>query len=51
VHGRALIFGAEPGFQLGPGLLALRKLRATTILSATGQMMYIRRRSPRGDIC
>jgi len=48
VHGRALIPVPNPDFSSGLDVLALRKLRATTILSATGQMMYIRRRSPRG---
>ena len=32
----------------GLDVLALRKLRATTILSTVGQMMLIHRRSPRG---
>ncbi len=38
----------NPDFNSGLDVLALRKLRATTILSAVGQMMTIRRRSPRG---
>jgi diacylglycerol kinase family enzyme len=38
----------NPDFNSGLDVLALRKLRATTILSAVGQMLLIRRRSPRG---
>jgi diacylglycerol kinase family enzyme len=48
VRGRALLPVPNPDFSSGLDVLALRKMRATTILSATGQMMFIRRRSPRG---
>ncbi len=48
VHGRAMLPVPNPDFSSGLNVLALRKLRATTILSAMGQMMYIRGHSPRG---
>jgi len=48
VRGRALLPVPNPDFNSGLDVLALRKLRATTILSAVGQMLLIRRRSPRG---
>jgi diacylglycerol kinase family enzyme len=48
VRGRAVVPVPNPDFNSGLDVLALRKLRATTILSALGQMLLIRRRSPRG---
>lgn len=48
VRGRAVLPVPDPDFNSGLDVLALRKLRATTIVSAVGQMMTIRRRSPRG---
>jgi len=48
VHGRAVLPVPNPDFNSGLDVLALRKLRATTIVSAVGQMLLIRRRSPRG---
>ena len=48
VRGRALLPVPKPDFNSGLDVLALRKLRATTILSAVGQMLLIRHRSPRG---
>jgi diacylglycerol kinase family enzyme len=48
VHGRAVLPVPNPDFNSGLDVLALRKLRATTIASAVGQMLLIRRRSPRG---
>jgi diacylglycerol kinase family enzyme len=48
VRGRALLPVPNPDFNSGLDVLALRKLRATTISSAVGQMLLIRRRSPRG---
>ena len=48
VRGRALLPVPNPDFNSGLDVLALRKLRATTIASAIGQMLLIRRRSPRG---
>jgi diacylglycerol kinase family enzyme len=48
VHGRAVLPVPDPDFNSGLDVLALRKLRATTILSAVGQMLLIRSRSPRG---
>jgi diacylglycerol kinase family enzyme len=49
VRGRALLPVPNPDFNSGLDVLALRKLRATTIASAIGQMALIRRRSPRGQ--
>ena len=48
VRGRAVLPVPNPDFSSGLDVLALRKLRATTIVSAVGQMLLIRRRSPRG---
>lgn len=48
VRGRAVLPVPNPDFNSGLDVLALRKLRATTIVSAVGQMMTIRHRSPRG---
>jgi diacylglycerol kinase family enzyme len=48
VHGRALLPVPNPDFSSGLDVLGLRKLRATTILSAMGQMMFSRRHSLRG---
>ena len=48
LRGRAVLPVPNPDFNSGLDVLALRKLRATTILSAVGQMLLIRRRSPRG---
>jgi diacylglycerol kinase family enzyme len=48
VRGRAVLPVPNPDFNSGLDVLALRKLRATTIFSALGQMLLIRRRSPRG---
>ena len=48
VHGRAMLPVPNPDFSSGLDVLALRKLRATTILSAILQMLLIRKRSPRG---
>ena len=48
VRGRAVVPVPDPDFNSGLDVLALRKLRATTIVSAVGQMMFVRRRSPRG---
>jgi diacylglycerol kinase family enzyme len=38
----------NPDFNSGLDVFALRKVRATTIVSAVGQMLLFRRRSPRG---
>jgi len=48
VRGRAMLPVPNPDFNSGLDVLALRKLRATTIVSAVGQMLLIRSRSPRG---
>jgi diacylglycerol kinase family enzyme len=48
VRGRAVVPVPNPDFNSGLDVLALRKLRATTIVSAVGQMMLVRHRSPRG---
>jgi diacylglycerol kinase family enzyme len=45
---RAMLPVPNPDFSSGLNVMALRKLRATTILSAMGQMLYIRGRPPRG---
>jgi diacylglycerol kinase family enzyme len=48
VRGRAALPVPNPDFNSGLDVLALRKLRATTIVSAVGQMLLVRHRSPRG---
>jgi len=48
VHGRAMLPVPNPDFNSGLDVLALRKLRATTIVSAIGQMLLLRNRPPRG---
>ena len=48
VRGRAMLPVPNPDFNSGLDVLALRKLRATTIVSTVGQMLLIRSRSPRG---
>ena len=48
VHGRALLPVPNPDLNSGLDVFALRKLRATTILSAIGQMLLIRGRATRG---
>jgi diacylglycerol kinase family enzyme len=45
---RALLPVPRPDFRSGLDLLALRSLRPTTIVSAVGQMLYVRSRPPRG---
>ena len=47
-HGRAVLPVPNPDFSSGLDVFALRKVRATTIVSAVGQMLAFRRRSPRG---
>ena len=48
LHGRAVLPVPNPDFSSGLDVFALRKVRATTIVSAVGQMLLFRRRSPRG---
>jgi diacylglycerol kinase family enzyme len=48
LHGRALLPVPNPDFSSGLDVFALRQLRATTIVSAVGQMLLLRNRSPRG---
>jgi diacylglycerol kinase family enzyme len=48
LHGRAVLPVPNPDFSSGLDVFALRKVRATTIVSAVGQMLAFRRRSPRG---
>jgi diacylglycerol kinase family enzyme len=48
LHGRAVLPVPNPDFNSGLDVMAMRKLRATTIVSTVGQMLLIRRRSPRG---
>ena len=45
---RPLLPVPNPDFNSGLDLLALRRMRLTTILNAVGQMLYIRSRPPRG---
>ena len=45
---RALLPVPRPDFRSGLDLLALRSLRPTNIVSAVGQMLYVRSRPPRG---
>jgi len=46
--GRALLPVPNPDFNSGLDLLALRRLRAGTVLQAVGQMMWVRSRPARG---
>ncbi len=46
--GRALLPVPNPDFNSGLDLLALRRLRAGTVLHAVGQLMWVRSRPPRG---
>ncbi|HEV2256643.1 MAG TPA: diacylglycerol kinase family protein [Streptosporangiaceae bacterium] len=48
LHGRAVLPVPNPDFSSGLDVFALRRVRATTIVSAVGQMLLFRRRSPRG---
>jgi diacylglycerol kinase family enzyme len=48
LHRRAMLPVPNPDFNSGLDVFALRKVRATTIVSAVGQMLLFRRRSPRG---
>ena len=48
VRGRAVMPVPNPDFNSGLDVLGLRKLRASTIFGAVGQMLLVRRRSPRG---
>jgi diacylglycerol kinase family enzyme len=48
LHRRAVLPVPNPDFNSGLDVFALRKVRATTIVSAVGQMLLFRRRSPRG---
>jgi len=45
---RPLLPVPNPDFDSGLDLLALRRIRLTTIVNAVGQMLYVRRRPPRG---
>jgi diacylglycerol kinase family enzyme len=47
-RGRPLLPVPDPDFNSGLDLLALRRLRLTTIFSMVGQMLFIRSRPPRG---
>src|SRR5215469_1065186 len=47
-RGRPLLPVPNPDFNSGLDLLALRRIRLTTILNAVGQMLYVRSRPPRG---
>jgi len=48
VRGRAILPVPNPDFNSGLDVFGLRKLRANTISSAVGQMMFVRNRPPRG---
>jgi len=48
LRGRPLLPAPDPDFNSGLDLLALRRIRVTTIVSAVGQMLYVRNRPPRG---
>jgi diacylglycerol kinase family enzyme len=48
LHRRAVLPVPNPDFNSGLDVFALRRVRATTIASAVGQMLVFRRRSPRG---
>jgi diacylglycerol kinase family enzyme len=45
---RPLLPVPNPDFNSGLDVLALRRIRLTTILNAVGQMLYVRSRPPRG---
>jgi diacylglycerol kinase family enzyme len=45
---RPLLPVPNPDFNSGLDLLALRRVRLTTICNAVGQMLYVRSRPPRG---
>ena len=45
---RPLLPVPNPDFNSGLDLLALRRIRLTTIVNAVGQMLYVRSRPPRG---
>ena len=47
-RGRPLLPVPNPDFNSGLDLLALRRMRLTTIVNAVGQMLYVRTRPPRG---
>jgi diacylglycerol kinase family enzyme len=48
LHSRAVLPVPNPDFSSGLDLLAMRRLRLVRIVSAVGQMLYIRGRAPRG---
>ena len=48
LHSRAVLPVPNPDFNSGLDLLAMRRLRLAIVLSAVGQMLYIRSRPPRG---
>ncbi|HEU5390083.1 MAG TPA: diacylglycerol kinase family protein [Streptosporangiaceae bacterium] len=48
LHSRAVLPVPNPDFSSGLDLLAMRRLRLVRIVSAVGQMLYIRGRTPRG---
>ena len=48
VRDRPLLPVPNPDFNSGLDLLALQRLRLTTVFNAVGQMLYVRSRPPRG---
>ena len=49
LHSRAVLPVPNPDFSSGLDLLAMRRLRLIRIVSAVGQMLYVRGRAPRGS--
>jgi diacylglycerol kinase family enzyme len=49
VRDRPLLPVPNPDFNSGLDLLALQRLRLTTVFNAVGQMLYVRSRPPRGQ--
>jgi len=48
LRGRPLLPVPNPDFNSGLDMLALRRIRLTTIVNVVGQMLYLRSRPPRG---
>jgi len=48
LRGRALLPVPDPDFNSGLDVLALRRIHFSTILGVVGQMLWVRKRSPRG---
>jgi diacylglycerol kinase family enzyme len=48
LRGRAMLPAPGTDFNSGLDLLALRRVRVSTVASVAGQMLWVRRRPPRG---